>query len=188
MSHFFKYFPTISYDLLKNGNTRVIQNPLVRFKILNALKNRTALYYTYDIKEGQSAQFIAHKYYGDETLDWILFLTNDIIDPLYDWPLDYQDFTNYLKNKYGSIETALNTFHSYEWIYQSQQTLYDGTIVSEKVLNVDAETYAGLPVNEKREVSKYDYEQRLNDKKRNIKILKSDYLGNVLTEIERVFR
>src|SRR5210317_1606644 len=109
MPHFFENFPTIDYDLQRNGTIRTIQNPLVRFKLLEALKNNTVLYYTHDIREGQTVQYIANRYYGDSTLDWVLFITNDILDPVYDLPLDYQDFVNFVVNKYGSIESAMNT-------------------------------------------------------------------------------
>jgi len=44
MAFFFKNHPSIKYDLLKDGTNRVIQNPLVRFKLKNVLKNRIALY------------------------------------------------------------------------------------------------------------------------------------------------
>jgi hypothetical protein len=187
MAFYFRNHPTIQYDLLKDGTNRVIQNPLVRFKLVNVLKNRTALYYTYDLQEGQTLQFVADKYYGDVSLDWVIMITNDIIDPQYDLPLGYQDFVNYVRGKYGSIETAQQQTHHYEWIYQPFQKLFDGTIVPEKRLNVDATTYAGLPVDEKREVDSYTYEVEENEKKRTLKILQKNYLGQFLSEAESIF-
>ena len=187
MSFFFKNYPSIKYDLLKDGTNRVIQNPLVRFKLKNVLKNKIALYYTHNLEEGQTLQFIADKYYEDSTLDWIIMITNDIIDPQYDLPLGYQDFVNYVRGKYGSIEAAQQQTHHYEWIYQPFQKLFDGTIVPEKRLNVDATTYAGLPVDEKREVDSYTYEVEKNEDKREIKILKKDYLPQFLSEFEGIF-
>lgn len=187
MPHFFENFPTIDYDLQRNGTIRTIQNPLVRFKLLEALKNNTVLYYTHDIREGQTVQYIANRYYGDSTLDWVLFITNDILDPVYDLPLDYQDFVNFVVNKYGSIESAMNTVHHYEWIYQSSSKLSDGTIIKEKKLEVDSTTYAGLSVSEKREVSNYDYEVDLNDSKRTIKVIHKDYITKLLNETKSIF-
>ena len=187
MAFFFENHPLISYDVQKNGIPRTVQNPLVRFKLQNILKSRTALYYTHDIEEGQSVEFIADRYYGDSTLDWVIYIVNDIIDPQYDLPLDYQQFVAFVKSKYGSTESALNTLHHYEHIIQTQSVLYDGTIVPEKVIIVDETTYNGLVATEKREITNYTYEERLNESKRTIKILHSDYLDQFLAEAEGIF-
>ena len=101
-----------------NGVPRTVQNPLVRFKLLDVLKNRTALYYTHDItRRTIPVEFIANRYYGDSTLDWVIYIVNDIIDPQYDLPLDYQQFVAFVRSKYNSVESSLNTIHHYEHIY-----------------------------------------------------------------------
>ncbi len=187
MSYFFNNYPQIEYDLLKNKQPRTIQNILSRYKLLDILKNKTALYHKHDIEEDQSAQLIADKYYGDITLDWVIYITNDILDPLYDWPLGYYNFLNYIKSKYDTVESAMNTTHHYEWIYQTQSVLYDDTVVPEKIIKVDATTYAGLPVTDKRTVSNYTYEERENEKKRSIKVLDKIYLGLFLDEAKGIF-
>lgn len=189
MPHFFKHFPSVSYDMLTKGNKKdLVTNPLARYKILDTLRNLSAVYYTHNVAEGQSAQFIARQYYDDETLDWVIFIVNDIIDPYYDWPLDYRDFNNYVKGKYGTVETAMNTNHHYEYVYQEKSILFDGTVVPEKLYEVDLTTYNTLPVSSRRAISSYTYEERKNDAKREIKILKRSYLSALLDETERVFR
>lgn len=185
--HFFVNHPEISFDLLKNGQPRNIQNLLARYRVLEEIKDKVNLYYYHEVEEGQSAQFIANRYYGDSELDWIIFIVNDIHDVLYDWPMDYQPFINFIKGKYGSVESALNTVHHYEWIYQSQSIRFDDSIIPEDVIVVDATTYATLPSSQRREVSNYTYEERLNNNKRNIKILENIYLPQLLDEAERIF-
>lgn len=187
MPYFFNRHPEVQYDMGYTGNSITVHNPLVRFKLKEALKSRSALYYTHNLEDGQSVQFVANEYYDDVTLDWIIYFVNDIVDPQYDLPLNYQDFINFIKGKYGSVEDALNTVHHYEQIIQTQSVLYDGTIVPEKVIEVDATTYAGLAADEKREIDCYEYEQAENEKKRNIKVLHKDYLIQVLDEIEGIF-
>jgi len=187
MTFFFKNHPQVSYDIQGNGVPRTVQNPLVRFKLLDVLKNRTALYYTHDIQEGQSLEFIANRYYGDSTLDWVIYIVNDIIDPQYDLPLDYQQFVAFVRSKYNSVESSLNTIHHYEHIYQTQSVLFDGTIVPEKTINVDLTTYNGLVATDRREVSNYVYEEELNESKRSIKVLHVDYLVDFLAEAESIF-
>ena len=187
MAFFFKNNPQVSYDLQKNGIPRTVQNPLVRFKLQEILKNRTAIYYTHDITEGQSVEFIADRYYGDSTLDWVIYITNDIIDPQYDLPLDYQEFVAFVRSKYGSTESALNTVHHYEHIIQTQSVLFDGTIVPEKTITVDLTTYNSLVATDRREVSNFTYEEKLNDSKRTIKVLHADYVVDLINEAESIF-
>ena len=187
MPFFFENHPRISYDVLKNGVPQRAQNPLARYKIQEVLKTRSALYHTHNIEEGQSLQFIAHRYYNDITLDWVLCVINDIIDPQFDLPLDYQEFLSFVRAKYGSTESALTTVHHYEQILQAQTVLFDGTIVPEKAIIIDATTYGTLDVANRREVSNYTYEERLNDAKREIKILDRDFLEQFLAEAESIF-
>ena len=100
--------------------------------------------------------------------------------------MDYQVFTEFLRSKYDSVEKALNTVHQYEHIIQKQTVLFDGTIVPEEFLVVDKTTFDGLGIDEKREVSKYTYEERLNDAKRPIKVLQRELLDQFLAEAESV--
>lgn len=187
MAFFFNNHPRVSYDIKKNNNFVKATNPLVRFKIQDIVKNNTAVYFKHIVEEGQSPQFIAQRYYGDSTLDWVILITNDIFDILYEWPMDYIVFTSFVRSKYGSVETALNTVHQYEHIIQEQTVLFDGTVVPEEFLVVDKTTFDSLGINEKREVSKYTYEERLNDNKRAIKILQRRFLQNILDEVESIF-
>ena len=77
--------------------------------------------------------------------------------------------------------------HHYEHIIQTQSVLFDGTIVPEKVIVVDETTYNTLTATERREVSNYTYEERLNESKRSIKVLHVDFLTQFLDEAERIF-
>ncbi len=106
MPFFFSYHPIVDYDVLKNGVNVKTLNPLVRHKLSNLLGFRAGTYYTYTVQDHQTPQFIADRYYGDVTLDWIILLANNIIDPQYDWPLSQLDLIEFIKNKYGSITTA----------------------------------------------------------------------------------
>ena len=188
MGYFFEHFPVVKYDIEKNGNTKLVMNPLVRFKIRSILENKTVLYYTYDIKDGERGAEIAERYYGDSTLDWVLFLVNDIIDPQYDWPLGYQDLLNYIKSKYGSVSDAQSEVHHYEWIYQQHAVLSDGTIVPAKHLEVDATTYVTLAAADRREVDAYTYEVEKNDAKRLIKVLNKSYIPAFVSEVRAIFK
>ncbi len=191
MSFYFRNFPFTNYQIEDYNINEIVQNPLARFKIVDVLRNVKFLYQEYIIEEGQSASEIAFKIYEDETLDWIIYITNNIIDPKYDWPLDYTSFNNFLTKKYGSVENALRettteNIHHYEWIVQQQQVLFDGTKIPERRLIIDETKYDTLTASERDIVRNFEYEQRLNDGKRNIKLLRVEYLQQFLSEVRNV--
>lgn len=191
MSFYFRNFPFTNYQIEDYNINEIVQNPLARFKIVDVLRNVKFLYQEYIIEEGQSASEIAYSFYDDETLDWVIYITNNIIDPKYDWPLDYTSFNNFLTKKYGSVENALRettteNIHHYEWIVQQQQVLFDGTKIPERRLTVDKTKYDTLIASERDIVRNFEYEQRLNDGKRNIKLLRVEYLQQFLSEVRNV--
>jgi hypothetical protein len=192
MSFYFRNFPFTNYQIEDYNINEVVQNPLLRFKIIDVLRNVKFLYQEYIIEE-ESASEIAFKTYEDETLDWVIYITNNIIDPKYDWPLGYRDFINFITKKYGSVEnasreTTTDNIHHYEWIVQQQQVLFDGTKIPERRLVVDKTKYDTLIASERDIVRNFEYEQRLNDDKRNIKLLRVEYLQQFLSEVTNVLR
>lgn len=192
MSFYFRDFPFVNYQIEDYTINEVVQNPLLRFKIIDVLRNVKFLYQEYIIEE-ESASEIAFKTYEDETLDWVIYITNNIIDPKYDWPLGYRDFINFITKKYGSVEnasreTTTDNIHHYEWIVQQQQVLFDGTKIPERRLVVDKTKYDTLIASERDIVRNFEYEQRLNDDKRNIKLLRVEYLQQFLSEVTNVLR
>lgn len=188
MAFYFEYFPTVQYDIKKNGNFNLLTNIMLRFKIQNKLKEKRAVFYDFQIRDGQRADEIAFKYYDDERLDWIIYITNNIVDPQFDWPLDYRTFTNFIKEKYTSIESAKSTIHHYEKILNTQSILADGTIIPERYVEVDETTYNLTSTSSRRVIYNYDYEDRINEKKRNIKILQAQYVDSVIQEVEDIFK
>ena len=188
MSYYFEPFPLIRYDLKKNNNSSVLTNIATRFKMANAFESVNAVYYNYSIKEGERADQIAFKYYDDASLDWILYVINNVTDPEFDWPLDRKSLDNYIIKKYGSIQTAISQIHHYEQIVQSHNVLFDGTIIPEEVVEIDLQTYNILPADERKIIYSYDYETNENDKKRDIKLLAREYLTTVLNRVEVAFR
>ena len=185
---YFEPFPTINYDLEKNNNPTAVTNIFLRYKVLDIFKNQFAVYYDYSIKDGERPDVIAAKYYDDPSLDWIILLTNNILDPQFDWPLDRESFDNFIVKKYGSVTAAREQTHHYEQITQQQEVLFDGTIVPEEFFEIDLTTYNILSTSEKRIVTSYEYEERLNEEKRNIRLLSEEYVFDLINQVKDVFR
>ena len=187
MAFYFRPFPLIRYDIKKNKLPLLLTNVTARYKIRDILKNRVAIYYDYIVKDGDRPDNIAFKYYEDETLDWLIYLVNDIIDPYYDWPLDQDAFNRYIRTLYGSVAGAKGTVFEYRKIITKQKVLFDGTNVPERYIVVDQNTYNTLGTTDRREVDAYEYYEEENNNKRRIRLLDKRFAANVKSEVEVIF-
>lgn len=100
MYNLFTKFPVIYY------NDNVAVNILAKVKFNQAALKASAIYYPYTIREGERPDVIAANYYDDSRYSWLVYMANDIIDPVYDWPLTEEEFRKFIIKKYGSLETA----------------------------------------------------------------------------------
>lgn len=180
----FKSFPTTPYSV--GSKTLDLTNIMLHSRVLDLAANKSAVFYEYDIKDTDRPDTLAYRYYGDSSYDWVLFVTNNMIDPTTDWPINESVFSTYIENKYGSMSKATQTVHSYYRII-SPQKIVQSEIIKERAIQVDHETYLALADYERRALSVYEYEQEVNDKKRTIKILKKNYLARFVSDYERMF-
>ena len=82
MPFYFNSFNTVEYDLKKNDKPVVLTNITNRYKMKKLLQDKGVIFYEYYVKDSDRPDIIAQKFYGDGSLDWIIFLTNDIVDPM----------------------------------------------------------------------------------------------------------
>ena len=215
MAQFFNYYPKTFYSSNTNSTgTDTVTNIITRFSFEDTLKQNSAAFYKYVIKDSDTPEAIADKYYGDSERHWIVLLYNDIIDPQFEWPLQYSSFIEYVDTKYTAngaanttVQTGLewaqdvNNVHSYYKVVT--RTGSNGNQIEEKV-QVDANTYAnvgssstsytlqdGTTITEAISTETktyYTYENELNEAKREIKLLKKDFVADVEKEFKRVIR
>jgi hypothetical protein len=215
MAKYFNYFPKTFYSA-NNNNTGLdsVTNITARFGFENSLKQNSSAFYKYNIQESDTPEIIARKFYDNVERHWIVLLFNDILDAQYDWPLNEKTLVNYVDAKYtanGSANTKVqtglawamdtNNVHAYYKIVT--RTSFDGTQTIEK-LKVDANTYANVTqstntfslndgttitqVVTKEKESYYQYEVDLNDTKREIKLLKPEFVSSVEKEFKKVIK
>lgn len=188
MSKFFTYFPLIKYDIEKNNIENIATNIIRRFRIKPDALVNGAVFYDYEIQEGDRPDIIAAKFYGDANLAWLVLYYNSMSNAHYDFPLTNHEFEQYLISKYGSMDLALSTVHHYEQIISAETYVAEGDITNpERFIIVDLTTYNSLGTDERRIVYAYDYELKLNNDRRVIKLLSPRYVNQVLNEAKRVF-
>lgn len=186
--YFFEPFPTTSYIIdQESGRSVDITDITVHSKVVNFINNRTAVYYDYTIQESDRPDTIAFKYYGDSSLDWVIFLVNQVIDPLFEWPMGYEVLVKHIESKYGSVAAAMDRIVLRQWILSPKKTLADGTVVPERTINVDQATFDSLPANERRAVTAAEYEIEQNDLRRRIVLLKKEHLVDFVNEYRGIY-
>ncbi len=98
---FFGKYPKIFYEGLQAVDlTR-------RVKIATTIRGNPNLFYPLTLTAGLRADSLADAYYGDSELDWLIYHSNEVVDPYYDWYLDEIEFRDYVAKKYGSVEFAI---------------------------------------------------------------------------------
>jgi len=185
MSEFFQHYPQINYDIsgLKPIKTKKAINIMIRSKIKSMVLDNIVAYFPYTIPEAERPDITAYKEYGDVKYTWLIFLINDIHDPIYQWPLNAREFGAYIKNKYGTLSYAQSTVHHYEQtIRERVEATGTSEPFSKATIEVDLTTYNTLAVGSRRIVYYYDWEVERNEDKRNIKLIDKNYVSDILAE------
>lgn len=156
---YFKSMPYTFYTLDDYKTAQLITNIMTRVVLSDEAKNLMSAYDEYDIKDGETPEILAAKLYNDANLHWIILHVNEIIDPRYEWPLSTNNLLKYCQSKY----TNINGVHHYEDL--------NGNIVN-------STAPGAIPV------TNYIYEDRVNEGKRRIKILKRRFVGQIVAEFK----
>ncbi len=185
MSEFFQHYPQINYDIsgARPIKTKTAINIMVKAKIRQILTSSIVNYFPYTIPESERPDVTAFKMYGDVKYTWLIFLINDIQDPVFDWPLNSREFGNFISDKYGTLNDAQNTIHHYEQIVRTRiEATGTSEALPEKVIEVDVTSYNALDAADRKIVYCYDWEVTRNDDKRTIKLIDQKYVSDILSE------
>ena len=177
MTKFFDQFPRINYNLSGvNGNTTVVTDIFRRVKARSKLQDNITLFDKYDVLEGEKPEDVAYKAYGDADYFWVITLVNNIVNRYYDWPLDEYNFQQYVADKYSNPDGI----HHYEITQSSGRQTGEGPADYTHKLEVNSDT-AGA-----QSVSNIEYERRLQDQKRQIKLLRPEFLDEFIEEFKQL--
>jgi len=149
---------------------QTIVNLSVGVKLHKLIKDDAFALLNYAIKDGESPDTVAHNYYDDTSYAWLVLLSNNIIDPYFEWPLSVYDFEAFLKKKYGSIPAAQAITIHCEHNTKNITVSADSLTVSNGVSSGD---YTA--------VDAYTYWDKVNENRKFIKLLNKSYLA-VVTE------
>ena len=163
-------FPNVLYSAKGDGKFTVMKDLMSRVKLINNVKENILGFDYYDVKDGETPEMIAHKYYDDPELHWTILVVNDVIDYYTQWPMSVQKFEEFMKDKY----TNPQGIHHYEISQTSGNT--------ELVIDVGMNTtdYPSATA-----ISNYTYEDRLQEQRRQIRLIQPQYMGGFVKEFEK---
>lgn len=141
-SSYFDKLPKLQYDINRsvvNPKYETVTNIFFRIKVIQEVLDNLDSYFVAEVEDGETPEIIAEKVYSDAGANWIITIANKIIDPQWEWPLNYDEFNKYIKGKYGSIELAQTTNHHYEMVVT--RTLSPDNVTTERKYIVNEEKF-----------------------------------------------
>ena len=177
---FFQKFPMLAYDITNTENYKLLPDILRRVKIRTAINSASMLFDQYDVREGEKPEDIAFKWFGDAELHWIILMTNNVTDRFYQWPMTQPQFAEFLTDKYGAGNE--DGIHHYEITKSSGKTSSSGPNDYSHLVEVNSDT------DNASSISNREYEERLQDKYRSIKLLNQRFLSDFLEEFNKLIK
>jgi len=173
---YFDRFPLMTYDMKNNNVYKLLPNILKRVKLRAAIKSGVFLFDKFDVPMGDKPEDVAFKFYGDAELHWVILMTNNVTDRYYQWPMTQPQFQEFLEDKYDNPDGI----HHYEITRTSGRTTSNGPGDYSHLVECNSDEDGAVSV------SNRDYEERLQDKYRSIKLLDRRYLNDFLEEFDNL--
>lgn len=156
---YFKQFPKIGYsfDLSERGKLSAVTNIFARFKLRDSVLNNAYALYKYQYQDDDTPEIVSFKQYGDPQYHWIISAVNQILDPLFQFPLRRNALEKRIIKQYGysSISEAYSAIHHYEYEVKSTLAEVNGpttittntSIVTTNTYNYVSETLTPITLN-----------------------------------------
>ena len=179
-------YPSFLSDKMSSLDYVEVKNIFRRAKLRDDLQNNFTVFDKYEIPMGARPDTVAEDLYGNAQFDWVVLTTAGIINVRNEWPLEDRDLYNYAFKKYG---VALNSPRFFE---TTEVKNSDGVTILEKGKVVDSNFTIPNPntptatLNPVIGISNFEYETRLNDRKRSIFILREEYLQEFINDIRQI--
>jgi hypothetical protein len=164
---YFEHFPQTTFL------NQSITNLATAFKLNDLVKNNTFSMLNYVVDVHDKPDHVAFNYYDDSSYAWLVLLSNQILDPYFQWPLNTNEFNDWIKKKYGSIAAAqainMHCEHNSKNITLSADSL---------------EVSSGASSGDYSNIDAYTYWDRINDNRRNIKLVNKAHLTDINRQLK----
>ena len=177
---YFTRFPMMAYDIKGTSVYKLVPDILRRVKLRSGIRSGMFIFDEYDVKDGEKPEDVAFKWFGDAQYHWVILMTNNVTDRYYEWPMTQPQFQNFIEDKYGLAN--IDAIHHYEITQASGPTSGTGPGDYSYLVEVNSDE------DNASSVSNREYEQRLQDKYRQIRLLDPRYLSAFTEEFFALIR
>lgn len=196
---YFRQLPSFEYVSrlpdAKISDYAPVKNLFKRGKLREDIFQNLAFFTKYKIMGSDRPDNVAYKIYNDSTLDWLVLICNNIMNVQTEWPLLQRDFDSFLLDKYGDYNTLFNGIHHYETkeVKTSQGiTIIPAGLEVQNNFSVNYfDFYKDQVVNSGNisiPVTNYEYEEKIEDNKRNIWLIKERYVPVVIDDMREIMK
>ena len=176
-----------------DGDFSVVKNFFKRAKLRTDVFQDLTFFTKFNVIGDDRPDNVADNFYDDPTLDWIVLLSNNIVNIQSEWPLSQADFFTYLSEKYPDENVLYSGIHHYE--ANEVKTSTDVIIIPSGIRVGVGQSVSFFDEGLNQQVTKtnvaspvtnYMHEQKLNDKKREIFLLKPTYVNLLIDDLEEI--
>ena len=192
---YFDLFPNVelpSYSEKRSSSydTIIVKNLFKRGKVREDFFQNVAAFNKFMVEGDDRPDNVAYQLYEDDQLDWVVLLSNNIINVRDEWPMSQYDFQRYIDNKYDPVQ--LGQIHHYE---TKEIRLPDGVLALQAGLEVDANftfsySYESTDynINDVVSISNLENEIKKNDDKRSIYVIRPEYVNIIITDMREIMK
>ena len=192
---YFDLFPNVelpSYSEKRSSSydTIIVKNLFKRGKVREDFFQNVTAFNKFMVEGDDRPDNVAYQLYEDDQLDWVVLLSNNIINVRDEWPMSQYDFQRYIDNKYDPVQ--LGQIHHYE---TKEIRLPDGVLALQAGLEVDANftfsySYESTDynINDVISISNLEYEIKKNDDKRSIYVIRPEYVNIIITDMREIMK
>jgi len=190
---YFRELPDLFYQSpLKDRTSSTeyvrVKNIFRRVKLRDDLQNVFTIFNKYQILQGERPEIVAAKLYGDVSYDWVVLTSAGIVNVRDQWPLSDYEIYKYAENKYGDDLNRIRLYETTEVKDSSGRLILPKGKVVDSNFTIPDPSTPTANLNPVSSVTNYEYEVRLNEEKRQIFVLKPDYLQQYLNDMRRIMK
>lgn len=163
-----------------------VKNIFRRVKVRDDLYKNFVVFQKYEIPEGARPDTVAEDVFGSPRLDWVVLTVAGILNVRNEWPLSNRDLYNYAHDKYGDSLNSVRFFETKEVKDSSGKLILPKGKVVDSDFTIPNPTNPSATLNPVVGISNFVYETRLNEEKRNINILRIEYLSEFLDDMKSI--
>jgi hypothetical protein len=179
-------YPSFLPEKISSLDFIEVKNIFRRIKVRDDLFNNFTAFNKYEIPEGARPDTVAEELYGSANFDWVVLIASGILNVRNEWPLSNRDLYNYANDKYGESLNSTRFFETKEVKDSSGRLILPKGKVVDSNFTIPKPDTPTATLNPVTGISNYEHETRLNDKKRNIFIVREEYLQDFVDDMREI--